>query len=140
MWAELLNVSCTSVVEVHHISMQVLASMFKMGMEETLDFVLELIDEDVLNKELEEYFQQSVEKVRNLINIVVRLCIFRIWRRHYKKKRKVTYKKSIYTRKMVNEFKQNSYNHSMHGSLTDLINLKINEELQEKLFNSIIRL
>lgn len=65
--------------------MQVLASMFKMGMEETLDFVLELIDEDVLNKELEEYFQQSVEKVRNLINIVVRLCIFRIWRRHYKK-------------------------------------------------------
>lgn len=120
--------------------MQVLASMFKMGMEETLDFVLELIDEDVLNKELEEYFQQSVEKVRNLINIVVRLCIFRIWRRHYKKKRKVTYKKSIYTRKMVNEFKQNSYNHSMHGSLTDLINLKINEELQEKLFNSIIRL
>ena len=120
--------------------MQVLASMFKMGMEETLDFVLELIDEDVLNKELEEYFQQSVEKVRNLINIVVRLCIFRIWRRHYKKNRKVTYKKSIYTRKMVNEFKQNSYNHSMHGSLTDLINLKINEELQEKLFNSIIRL
>ena len=63
VWTELLNVSCTSLAQVRHIGACVREHV-QTGNGRNLDFVLELIDEEVLNKELDKDFEEFVEKVR----------------------------------------------------------------------------
>ena len=63
VWTELLNVSCTSLAQIGHIGACVREHV-QNGNGRNLDFVLELTDEEVLNKELDKDFEEFVEKVR----------------------------------------------------------------------------